>query len=128
MQERIAAAARKAGRRSEEITLVGVSKTHPAEAIRAAYEAGLRHFGENRVQEWKGSEVRSATCRQPGTWSGICRATRQRGQRDRFTAWILSMISPWRRDWIVRVMDRVMRESCESCWRYAWRKKKVRAA
>jgi PLP dependent protein len=54
VQERIAAAVKRAGRRSEEITLIGVSKTHPAEAIRAAYEAGLRHFGENRVQEWEG--------------------------------------------------------------------------
>jgi len=54
VQERIAAAARKAGRRSEEITLIGVSKTQPAEAIRVAYEAGLPHFGENRVQEWEG--------------------------------------------------------------------------
>jgi len=54
VQERIAAAARRAGRRAEEITLIGVSKTHPAEAIREAYEAGLRHFGENRVQEWEG--------------------------------------------------------------------------
>jgi pyridoxal phosphate enzyme (YggS family) len=54
VQERIAAAARKSGRRSEDITLIGVSKTQPAEAIRAAYEAGLRHFGENRVQEWEG--------------------------------------------------------------------------
>ena len=34
--------------------MIGVSKTHPAEAIREAYEAGLRHFGENRVQEWEG--------------------------------------------------------------------------
>lgn len=54
VQESIAAAARKAGRRSEEITLIGISKTQPAEAIRVAYEAGLRHFGENRVQEWEG--------------------------------------------------------------------------
>jgi uncharacterized pyridoxal phosphate-containing UPF0001 family protein len=54
VQERIADAAQRAGRRSEEITLIGVSKTHPAEAIRAANEAGLRHFGENRVQEWEG--------------------------------------------------------------------------
>ena len=44
----------RAGRRAEEITIIGVSKTHPAEAIREAYEAGLRHFGENRVQEWEG--------------------------------------------------------------------------
>jgi hypothetical protein len=57
VQERIAAAARKAGRRSEEITLIGVSKTQPAEAIRVAYEAGLRHFGENRVQEWEGKRA-----------------------------------------------------------------------
>ena len=46
VQERIFAAARQAGRRAEEITLIGVSKTHPAEAIREAFEAGLRHFGE----------------------------------------------------------------------------------
>jgi pyridoxal phosphate enzyme (YggS family) len=51
---RISEAALRVGRRPEEITLIGVSKTHPAEAIRAAYEAGLRDFGENRVQEWEG--------------------------------------------------------------------------
>ncbi len=54
IRERMAAAASRAGRRAEEITLIGVSKTHPAEAIRAAYTAGLRDFGENRVQEWEG--------------------------------------------------------------------------
>jgi PLP dependent protein len=52
--ERIANAANRAGRSAEEITLIGVSKTHPAEAIRQAFDAGLRHFGENRVQEWEG--------------------------------------------------------------------------
>jgi PLP dependent protein len=54
VQERIDVAARRAGRRAEEVTLIGVSKTHPAAAIREAYENGLRHFGENRVQEWEG--------------------------------------------------------------------------
>ena len=54
VHERIAAAARRAGRRSEEITLIAVSKTQPAEAIRAAYDAGVQHFGENRVQESEG--------------------------------------------------------------------------
>ena len=53
VQERILAAAQRAGRRAADITLIGVSKTHPAEAIRQAYDAGLRHFGENRVQEWE---------------------------------------------------------------------------
>jgi hypothetical protein len=57
IQERIARAARRAGRRAEEITLIGVSKTHPASAIREAYEAGVRHFGENRVQEWEGKHA-----------------------------------------------------------------------
>jgi PLP dependent protein len=57
VRDRIADAARKAGRGSEEVTLIGVSKTQPAEAIRAAYEAGLRHFGENRVQEWEGKRA-----------------------------------------------------------------------
>ena len=54
VQERVWAAARKAGRSADAITLIGVSKTHPAERIREAYDAGLRHFGENRVQEWEG--------------------------------------------------------------------------
>ena len=54
VQERIATAARRAGRSAGDIALIGVSKTHPAEAIREAFEAGLRHFGENRVQEWEG--------------------------------------------------------------------------
>jgi PLP dependent protein len=51
VRERIERAARHAGRQPDEITLVAVSKTFPAEAVRAAYAAGLRDFGENRVQE-----------------------------------------------------------------------------
>jgi PLP dependent protein len=54
VSERIADAARRAGRNADEITLIGVSKTHPADAICQAFDAGLRHFGENRVQEWEG--------------------------------------------------------------------------
>src|SRR5581483_6823288 len=52
VQERIKLAARRAGRKTEEITLMAVSKTFPADAIREAYAAGLRTFGENRVQEF----------------------------------------------------------------------------
>jgi len=57
IQERIAGAAARAGRNADEITLIGVSKTHPANAIREAFEAGVRHFGENRVQEWEGKHT-----------------------------------------------------------------------
>ena len=52
VEEQIARAAARVGRRREEITLIGVSKVMPAAAIREAYEAGLRHFGENYVQEF----------------------------------------------------------------------------
>jgi len=51
VRERIAAAARASGRRPEDIQLIAVSKTFPAEAVREAYEAGQRDFGENKVQE-----------------------------------------------------------------------------
>lgn len=54
VRERITAAARRVGRNPEEITLMGVSKTFPVESIREAYVAGLRVFGENRVQEFAG--------------------------------------------------------------------------
>jgi pyridoxal phosphate enzyme (YggS family) len=52
IHERIAAAANRAGRNPKEIALMAVSKTHPPERIREAYEAGLRVFGENRIQEF----------------------------------------------------------------------------
>jgi PLP dependent protein len=66
IRERIARAAQRAGRRPEEITIVAVTKTHPAETILAAYEAGLRHFGENRVQEFEGKT--SALANLSATW------------------------------------------------------------
>jgi PLP dependent protein len=60
IRERIARAAERAGRRADEITLVAVSKTFPAESARAAYDAGLREFGENRVQEFEAKHAKVA--------------------------------------------------------------------
>src|SRR6202046_2905856 len=60
IRERVARAAGRAGRRVEDVTIVAVSKTFPFEAIRAAYELGLRHFGENRVQEWEAKQPKVA--------------------------------------------------------------------
>jgi pyridoxal phosphate enzyme (YggS family) len=54
VEERIQQAARRAGRDRSEITLVAVTKKFPAEAIREAYDLGLRVFGENYVQEFEG--------------------------------------------------------------------------
>lgn len=52
LQSRIAQAAIRAGRNASEVALMAVTKTHSPERIREAYEAGLRLFGENRVQEF----------------------------------------------------------------------------
>jgi PLP dependent protein len=60
IRERVARAAGRAGRRVDDVTIVAVSKTFPFEAIRAGYEAGLQHFGENRVQEWELKQERVA--------------------------------------------------------------------
>lgn len=51
IQDSIAQAAQHSGRKAEDITLVAVSKTKPIEDIITAYEAGVRHFGENRSEE-----------------------------------------------------------------------------
>jgi pyridoxal phosphate enzyme (YggS family) len=51
IRDRIAAACGRAGRDPGEVVLLGVSKTQPAAAVEAAWRAGLRTFGENRVQE-----------------------------------------------------------------------------
>ncbi len=51
VMERIAAAAHRAGRDPARVTLVAVTKTFPAETVALAYQAGLREFGENRVEE-----------------------------------------------------------------------------
>lgn len=48
---RVAAACARAGRSPAEVTIVAVSKTHPAEAVQAAAAAGARDFGENYAQE-----------------------------------------------------------------------------
>lgn len=53
VEERILLACARCGRRREEVTLLAVTKTFPAEVILEAYELGLREFGENYVQEFE---------------------------------------------------------------------------
>ena len=56
VRDRIAEAARSSGRDPASVTLVAVSKVQPAQKVRAAYEAGHRHFGENYVQEMRAKQ------------------------------------------------------------------------
>ncbi len=51
IQARVAHAAAAAGRPADSVTIVAVSKTFPADLVTAAHQAGVRHFGENWVQE-----------------------------------------------------------------------------
>jgi pyridoxal phosphate enzyme (YggS family) len=65
IQGRIEEACRRAGRPAGSVTLVGASKTQPASVLAAAFQAGIRVFGENRVQEGlaKSRELPSETAR-----------------------------------------------------------------
>ena len=54
VQEQIASAAVRSGRTAREVSLMAVTKTVPPEPIREAYKAGVRLFGESRVQEFAG--------------------------------------------------------------------------
>jgi PLP dependent protein len=57
IRERIRTAAGRAGRTASDVVLMAVTKTHPPERIREAHAAGLRLFGENRVQEFAGKRA-----------------------------------------------------------------------
>ncbi len=57
VRQRIGDAALRSDRPTDEITLVAISKTHPAETLRAALEVGITDLGENRVQEAEGKIV-----------------------------------------------------------------------
>lgn len=65
VRERIEQACQRVGRRSEEVTVVGVTKTFPLAMVEAGYAVGLRHFGENRARE-----LREKAKQHPGRFEG----------------------------------------------------------
>ncbi len=73
VRERIAEAARRSGRDVGEVTLVAVTKTFSADVVLAAYEAGVRHFGENRAREGisKIMALEPYLSEEPPTWHMI---------------------------------------------------------
>ncbi len=66
VRERIARAAERAARPPGDVRLVAISKTHPAQAVREAFAAGVRDFGENRVQEAEPKIAATADLRDSG--------------------------------------------------------------
>lgn len=73
VERRIAEACARAGREPNEVSLVAVTKTRTPSEIIAAYECGVRHFGENRVEEAEGKvpQLRQRFLADPATWHMI---------------------------------------------------------
>jgi PLP dependent protein len=92
VEERIDAACRRSGRRRDDVKLVAISKTHPPELIRAACDAGLRDFGENRVQE--AGAKRPLLTDLPAVWHlvGHLQSNKARAARELFS-WVHSVDS-----------------------------------
>ena len=86
VRERIRVAANRAGREASSVMLMAVSKTFPAESIREGYGAGIRVFGENRVQEFAGKTDALGDLTD-ARWHmiGHLQATRQGKRRNCFT-------------------------------------------
>ena len=76
VRSKVAVACERAGRASHEVTIVAVSKTHPASAVREAMAAGASDFGENYAQELAGKLGERRGRDSAGTSSVGCRATR----------------------------------------------------
>jgi pyridoxal phosphate enzyme (YggS family) len=92
VQERIVDACARSGRKPEDVKLVAVAKTVAPDRIRQAYGAGLRDFGENRVQE--ADEKRAALSDLTATWHliGHLQTNKARAARELFH-WIHSVDS-----------------------------------
>jgi len=92
VEERMAAACQRCGRRRADVKLVAISKTHPPELIRAAFEAGVHDFGENRVQEAKGKAPALADLALTWHLVGHLQSNKARAARELF-AWVHSLDS-----------------------------------
>jgi pyridoxal phosphate enzyme (YggS family) len=82
LRERIARAAARAGRAPGDVTLVAISKTQPPDAVREAFTAGVRHFGENKVQEAEDKIKATADLREQGLlWHMVGHLQSNKGRR-----------------------------------------------
>lgn len=83
VERRIAAACARAGRARSEVTLIAVSKTRSLAEILAAYRAGVRHFGENRIEEAeeKIPALREHFAADPVTWHMVGHVQSRKAKR-----------------------------------------------
>jgi pyridoxal phosphate enzyme (YggS family) len=106
VRERTAAAARRTGRDPDEITLVAVSKTHPAELIQAAVAAGVHDFGENRVVE-AGEKIPLVEPRDSLRWHLIGHLQRNKARR---AAALFDLVHSLDSPRLAETLDRHVRE------------------
>lgn len=78
VRERIEEAARRAGRPSEDITLVAVTKGFPASVVEQTLDVGIRHIGENRVQE---AAAKISFLRDRATWHLVGHLQRNKAKK-----------------------------------------------
>jgi PLP dependent protein len=106
VQERIAAATRRAGRDPDEVILVAVTKTQPPEVIQSAYDLGVRDFGENRVGE---AEEKVGELPTDITWHMIGHIQSRKANH---VAPLFQVVHSVDRLKIARRLDRVCPEEC----------------
>ena len=105
VRERITAAARRAGRDPLDVTLIAVSKTHPAELVEAVAASGVRDFGENRVAE--GAEKAAALYALDLHWHLIGHLQRNKVRRAVGVFALVHSVDSVR---LAEALDRVVRE------------------
>jgi len=93
VRRRIADAAHDWGRDPDAITLLAVSKTHPAEAVRAAWQAGQRRFGESYVQEALGKIAALADTTAEWHFIGPLQSNKTKAVAENFD-WVHSVARP----------------------------------
>jgi hypothetical protein len=97
VEARIAAACARAGRARGEITLVAVSKTRSPAEILAAYRAGVRHFGENRIEEGeeKIPALREHCAAAPAQWHMIGHVQSRKARRVAALMDVVHAVDSW---------------------------------
>ena len=109
VEKRIGDACTRAGRRRDEVTLVAVTKTRSIQEIRVAYQSGLRHFGENRVEEAepKLPELREGFADDPPTWHMVGHVQSRKAKRAVALADVIHSVDSLR---LARRLDRFAAE------------------
>ncbi len=105
LHQEVAAACQRAGRDAAGVTIVGVSKKQPFDRIQAAYEVGLRDFGENYVQEWSGKYSALPT---DIRWHFIGRLQRKKIKKIVGKTVLIHSVDTWSH---VEIMQRIAKES-----------------